>query len=111
MKELLITKPLFDFLENVEEYYGQTWGMYIDLTDVLFTYFNETKDGYDYFLNDWDEGKNNDNNWDEERDCCSEYSYIKDLCSFLDKYREDPSTLETATPLNVITNKKLHFTS
>lgn len=106
MKELLITKPLFDFLEDVEYYYGQNWCMHIHLTDILFTYFNKEEEEYNYFLNDWDEGKNNDDNWDEERDCCSQYSYIKDMCIFLDKYKEDPSILEHATAINIITNKK-----
>lgn len=78
MRELVINKTVFEFIENeIKQFNERTLNTYdMDFEEVLYSYIESTDDIH-YVLNDWDEGKSNDPFWDDEKDmhCC--YSFLE----------------------------------
>lgn len=86
MNQMLLTKELFNSIsDECEAFQEATWsGNDVDTTDVLYSYFNSTKDSF-ALLNDWDEGKANDPFWNDE---LNEHSAIVFIKQMIDKLKE-----------------------
>jgi hypothetical protein len=84
MKELKMTKELFDFIyDECQKFQETTWaGNDVDVDDVLYSFFYSTDETF-CILNDWDEGKSNDPFWDEVKNEHSVIVFLKVMCEKL----------------------------
>lgn len=80
MRQLILTKELFNWMvDECEAFQEATWAANdVDITDVLYSYFNSTPERF-ALLNDWDEGKANDPFWNDELNDHSVIVFIKQM--------------------------------
>jgi len=84
MKEIKLTKELFEFIrKSCDDFYKKT---YYDVTveDVLFSFFWSDENDF-HVYNDWDEGEGNDPFWNKEENEHSAISFIKLMCKEIQK--------------------------
>lgn len=97
MQEILLTKELYDFIDEQCEAFNDKTHYGVDVNDILFSLLhNENFDqaGPFLILNDWDEGKGNDPWWNDELNEHSAVCFIMEVCKAV-SIKVDPALSNT----------------